>query len=177
MCVCVCECIHVCICVCVKYNRVHVHAVRKGRIVPFSEISPGREISPNYRSLLQKSPIKETRFYKRDHDWHTRVSHTSSEDSNLVIYEDTILTPRVTDTCVSVMVSFVESSLFYRALLQKKPIILWMRGVTCASVMVSFVESSLFYRALLQKRPIILWMRGVHQSCLEKFLQSRNYDS
>ena len=76
-------------------------------------------------------------------------------------------------------VSFAEYSLFYRALLQKRPIILRSLLIEKSEdqkkinrryrspreihielsedqMQVSFVEYSLFYRALLQKRPIIL---------------------
>jgi len=59
--------------------------------------------------------------------------------------------------------SFVEYRLFYRALLQKRPIILtcqlamgWLRLVGLLKSQVSFAEYRLFYRALLKKRPIIL---------------------
>ena len=59
-----------------------------------------------------------------------------------------------------------EYRLFYRALLQKRPIISsitdmrcsmgWLRFVGSIKLQVSFAEYRLFYRALLQKRPVIL---------------------
>ena len=72
--------------------------------------------------------------------------------------------------------SFAEHSLFYRALLQKRLLILrsllvvatpylqvtcstrmgWLRSVGSLKLYVSFAEYSLFYRALLQKRPVLL---------------------
>ena len=84
---------------------------------------------------------------------------------------------------LKVQVFFAEYSLFYRALLQKRPIILrsllivgtpyiikcsyivkkpqlslrWSHICICSlKVQVFFAEYRLFYRALLQKRPIIL---------------------
>ena len=66
-------------------------------------------------------------------------------------------------------VSFAEYSLFHKALLQKRPIILrsllivathtpigWLRLVGSLTFQVSFAECRLFYRAFLQKRHIIL---------------------
>ena len=63
-------------------------------------------------------------------------------------------------------VSFAEYHLFYRALLQKRPIIQSILLVSKAhyevatisrlyKTQVSFAENNLFYRALLQKSPII----------------------
>ena len=70
-------------------------------------------------------------------------------------------------------VSVAEYSLFYRALLQKRPVIfaasimrwLWLAG--SFKLKVSLAEYSLFCRALLQKRPVIFaatimgWLRLV----------------
>jgi len=77
---------------------------------------------------------------------------------------------------LKLQVSFAEYRLFYRALLQKRPVILrsllmvatpyleseqpqsflsvgWLRLVGSLKLQVSFAEYRLFYRALLQKRP------------------------
>jgi len=73
-------------------------------------------------------------------------------------------------TITIIYVSFAEHRLFYRALLQKRPIIYitvwmvfmititmgWLRSVGLIKLYVSFAEYRLFYRALLQKRPTIL---------------------
>jgi len=83
---------------------------------------------------------------------------------------------------LKLQVSFAEYRLFYRALLQKRPIFKialcvqcvmirahwavfpyqryghmgWLRLVGSLKLQVSFAEYRLFYRALLQKRPIFL---------------------
>jgi len=59
------------------------------------------------------------------------------------------------DSYVTCHIQMAEYRLFYRALLQKRPIILRSLRVV-ATPKVSFAEYRLFYRALLQKRPIIL---------------------
>jgi len=71
-------------------------------------------------------------------------------------------------TCVSVCVYSVQNSLFYRALLQKRPIVLksllivaipYRSVCTCVYVCIPYVcvcVYRLFYRALLQKRPTVL---------------------
>ena len=57
------------------------------------------------------------------------------------------------------VISSAEYRLFYRALLQKRPIILRSPLIVATSeqqcFVISFAEYSLYYRALLQKRPII----------------------
>jgi len=63
-----------------------------------------------------------------------------------------------------------EYSLFYRALLQKRPVILLQKRLPCkndthvALHSCSRAEYSLFYRALLQKRPVILLQKRL--SCM-----------
>ena len=62
---------------------------------------------------------------------------------------------------LKLQVSFAEYSLFYRALLQKRPIVLRSLLIVATPYCIlhrlfDLLEYSLFYRALLQKRPIVL---------------------
>ena len=84
-------------------------------------------------SLLRKSPIKETIFYKRDL-W-------------CVVYTQSL--------CVYV---WRASSFFWHATFTctHTRSIRWLQLVGFLKLQVSFAEYRLFYRALLQQRPIIL---------------------
>ena len=61
-------------------------------------------------------------------------------------------------------VFFAEYSLFHRALLQKRPIILRSLLIEATRYSEDSSQHRLFYRALLQKRPVIF--RSHHLSCI-----------
>jgi len=98
---------------------------------------------------------------------HQHISHL------LVTYESSLALIDISVAFIirRIQVSFAEYSLFYRALLQKRPIITaklghhshtMCRANTDGEMIGLFSEYSLFYRALLQKRPIITAKLGHH---------------
>jgi len=135
------------------------------------------EYSLFYRALLQKRPILSRSLLIVATPYHelqtpllnfTKRGPTLLKEGLLLLYSSRFLNLRPQ---IKLYVSFAKNNLFFRALLQKRPIILgsllivatpyfWtaqdVRTLDRRVITVSFAKNNLFYRALLQKRPMIL---------------------